>query len=399
MLIKESMLRRVIREEAIKSLREQTGGYLSAGLAGLGSLGALGGGMAGPLGGTVALGAGAYRGYQNTQTRSAGLVLRYQDAAKPDTRLAGLETDVRLVLYGGSAVSSFFNMTAGAGMFAKDLALGDGGDFADMAEAGKEQIVKQTYEATKSNTLTADSFYQIVSQAFEADPDMADDNPPQKEASMTTQGTDTFFAMLSEIQSRFASGAPAAVDPNAPPPPAAGPAKDWPSYVAATPKGGKEVQAAWTAYAAAMGVNAGFGTFARWYQANAKGQSPQQAATTLSSLAKQPRAASGGTGTPAVGGGAAVAVTAADNTAHPAEAAAVKAADAEVAAAEADPNPLTKKQKIAAAIAKRQAARAALVAARQAVRAVRKENLFHSNDSRLNESNRQLKNLKIVWGK
>ena len=68
----------------------------------------------------------------------------------------------------------------------------------------------------------------------------------------------------------------------------------------------------------------------------------------------------------------------------------------------AGPDSPTKKEKIAAAIKARQAARLALIAARQNVRnakAGRNENLFHSNDSRLNESNRQLKNLKIVWGK
>lgn len=380
MFFNESKFRKILREEARKSLHE-----------------------IGPLA-VAAVAApvyAGYRGYQNTQTRSAGLGLKYQNGVEADPRLAALETDIRLVLYGGSATSSFFNMTPEAGMFLKDLYLGTGGDFGDMSEEGKEKIVLYVYSAIKKNVLTAESFYEYVHQAFNNDPGTAGENPPQKESSMTTEGTDTFFEMLSLIQSAFTSGAPAAVDPNSPPAPApapapaAGPAKDWPSYVAATPAGGAAVRAAWAAYAAAMGVNAGFGSFARWYQANAKGLNPSQ---TAAKLAKPRPAAAGGAGTPPVTPPAA-AVTTADTAARPAEVAAVRAADALVAAAEADPNLSTKKQKIADAIVKKQAAQAALVAARQAVRATRKENLFHSNDSRLNESSHQLKNLKITWGK
>ena len=387
MFFNESKFRKILREEARKSLHEIAPLAVAA--------------VAAPV-------IAGYRGYQNTQTRSAGLGLKYQNGVEADPRLEALETDIRLVLYGGSATSSFFNMTPEAGMFLKDLYLGKGGDFGDMSEEGKEKIVLYVYSAIKKNVLTAESFYEYVHQAFNNDPGTAGENPPQKESSMTTEGTDTFFEMLSLIQSAFTSGAPAAVDPNAPPAPApvAGPAKDWPSYVAATPAGGAAVQAAWAAYAAATGVNAGFGTFARWYQANAKGLNPSQTATKLSSLAKRQAAIAGGSRTPAAGAPAAavVTVTAADTAAHPAEAAEVQAADAAVVAAEASPetNSLTKQQKIAAAIKARQAARLALIAARQNVRnakAGRNENLFHSNDSRLNESSHQLKNLKITWGK
>ena len=386
MFFNESKFRKILREEARKSLHEIAPLAVAA----------------------TALGAAAgYRGYQNTQTRSAGLGLKYQSTTEPDPRLAALETDVRLVLYGGSAISSFFNMTAAAGMFLKDLYFGDGGDFGDMSEASKESIVKYAYDNVKTNALTADGFYDTVKKVFNADPGTAGGGEPQKKASATTEGTDTYFDVLSLIQSKFASGAPAAVDPNAPPAPApvAGPATDWPSYVAAT-AGGAAVQAAWRKYAAAMGVNAGFGSFARWYQANAKGLNPSQTAAKLSSLAQQRAAPAGGIGIPAAGAPAAavVAVTATDTVKHKAEAAEVQAADAAVAAAEADPepNPLTKKQKIAAAIKARQKARLKLIAARQNVRnakADRNENLFYSNDSRLNESSRQLKNLKITWGK
>lgn len=383
MFFNESKFRKILREEARKSLHEIAPLAVAA--------------VAAPA-------YAGYRGYQNTQTRSAGLGLKYQNGVEADPRLAALETDIRLVLYGGSATSSFFNMTPEAGMFLKDLYLGKGGDFGDMSEEGKEKIVLYVYSAIKKNVLTAESFYEYVHQAFNNDPGTAGENPLQKESSMTTEGTDTFFEMLSLIQSAFASGAPAAVDPNAPPAPApaAGPAKDWPSYVAATPVGGAAVRAAWAAYAVAMGVNAGFGSFARWYQANAKGLNPSQTAAKLSSLAKQRPAAAGGVGAPTgAPAPAPVAVTATkeDIAKRPVEAAAVKDAQASVAAAEADTNLSTKKQKIADAIAKRQAAQAALVAARQAVRATRKENLFHSNDSRLNESSHQLKNLKITWGK
>ena len=384
MFFNESKFRKILREEARKSLHEIAPLAVAA--------------VAAPA-------YAGYRGYKNTQTRSAGLGLKYQNGVEADPRLEALETDIRLVLYGGSATSSFFNMTPEAGMFLKDLYLGKGGDFGDMSEEGKESIVKYVYENVKTNALTAESFYEYVHQAFNNDPGTAGESPPQKESSMTTEGTDTFFDMLSLIQSAFTSGAPAAVDPNAPPAPApvAGPATDWPSYVAATPAGGAAVQAAWRKYAAAMGVNAGFGSFARWYQANAKGLNPSQTAANLSSLAQRRAATAGGTGTPAAGAPAAVAVavTAADTAARPVEAAAVQAADAAVAAAEADPepNPLTKKQKIAAALKARQAARAALVAARQNLRATKKESLFYSSDSLLNESSHQLKNLKITWGK
>ena len=388
MFFNESKFRKILREEARKSLHEIAPLAVAA--------------VAAPA-------YAGYRGYQNTQTRSAGLGLKYQNGVEADPRLAALETDVRLVLYGGSATSSFFNMTPEAGMFLKDLYLGKGGDFGDMSEEGKESIVKYVYENVKTNVLTAESFYEYVHQAFNNDPGTAGESPPQKESSMTTEGTDTFFDMLSLIQSKFASGAPAAVDPNAPPAPApvAGPATDWPSYVAATPAGGAAVQAAWRKYAAAMGVNAGFGSFARWYQANAKGLNPSQTAAKLSSLAQRRAATAGGTGppagAPAAGTPAAAAgtVTPEDTTARPVEASAVKAADAAVAAAKADPetDPLTKKQKIAAALKARQAARARLVAARQNLRATRRENLFYSSDSLLNESSHQLKNLKITWGK
>ena len=382
MFFNESKFRKILREEARKSLHEIAPLAVAA--------------VAAPA-------YAGYRGYQNTQTRSAGLGLKYQNGVEADPRLAALETDVRLVLYGGSATSSFFNMTPEAGMFLKDLYLGKGGDFGDMSEEGKESIVKYVYENVKTNALTAESFYEYVHQTFNNDPGTAGESPPQKESSMTTEGTDTFFDMLSLIQSKFASGAPAAVDPNAPPAPApvAGPATDWPSYVAATPKGGAAVQAAWRKYAAAMGVNAGFGTFARWYQANAKGLDPSQTAAKLSSLAQRRAATAGGTGTPAAGApaAAAVIVTAADTATRPVEAAAVRDADAKMAEAEAEADPLTKKEKIAAALKARQAARAALVAARQNLRATRRENLFYSNDSRLNESSHQLKNLKITWGK
>ena len=388
MFFNESKFRKILREEARKSLHE---------------IGVLG------VAATALGGVAGYRGYKNTQTRSAGLGLKYQSTTEPDPRLAALETDVRLVLYGGSAISSFFNMTAAAGMFLKDLYFGDGGDFGDMSEASKESIVKYAYDNVKTNALTADGFYDTVKKVFNADPGTAGGGEPQKKASATTEGTDTYFDVLSLIQSKFASGAPAAVDPNAPPAPApvAGPATDWPSYVAATPAGGAAVQAAWAAYAAAMGVNAGFGSFARWYQANANGLNPSQTAAKLSSLAQRRAATAGGTGipagAPAAGTPAAAAgtVTPEDTTARPVEASAVKAADAAVAAAKADPetDPLTKKQKIAAALKARQAARARLVAARQNLRATRRENLFYSSDSLLNESSHQLKNLKITWGK
>jgi len=185
MLIKKSILQQIIREEAKKSLQE---GFSSSR----------------PL-------------------RSAGLTLKYQNLSAPNDRLAALETDIRLVFYGGSLTSSFFNMTAGAGMFLKDLYFGDGGDFDDMGEAGKESIVKKTYDAIKSNTLTAVSFHAIVVEAFKLDTGTAGDYLPQKEASTTTQGTDTYFAMLAGIQQKFASGAPAVVDPAAPPATATGP--------------------------------------------------------------------------------------------------------------------------------------------------------------------------------
>jgi hypothetical protein len=387
MFFNESKFRKILKEEARRSLHEIAPLAVAA--------------VAAPV-------IAGYRGYQNTQTRSAGLGLKYQDAAAPDPRLEALETDVRLVLYGGSATSSFFNMTADAGMFLKDLYFGDGGDFGDMSEESKEKIVFYTYSAIKKNVLTADSFYNYVKQIFKADPGTADGGEPQKEASATTEGTDTYFDMLSLIQGQFASGAPAAVDPAVDPAAAgpagpAGPAKDWPSYVAATPAGGAAVQAAWRAYAAATGINAGFGTFARWYQANAKGLNPAQTAQKLASLSRgrggaAPAAAQAAAGSP--NAAAPVVVTPADTTSHPAEVAAVKAAETQVAAAEADPNPLTKKQKIAAALAARQAARAALVAARQRLRAVKKENMFRSDSNRLNENDQfQLKNLKITWGK
>jgi hypothetical protein len=381
MFFNESKFRKILREEARRSLHEIAPLAVAA--------------VAAPA-------IAGYRGYQNTQTRSAGLDLKYQDAAAPDPRLEALETDVRLVLYGGSATSSFFNMTADAGMFLKDLYLGSGGDFGDMSEESKEKIVFYTYSAIKKNVLTADSFYNYVKQIFKADPGTADEGQPQKEASATTEGTDTYFDMLSLIQNKFASGAPAAVDPAVDPAAAgpAGPAKDWPSYVAATPVDGAAVQAAWKAYAAATGVNAGFGTFARWYQANAKGLNPAQTAQKLASLSKRRGAAAPAGSATATAASAPVVVTQADTANHSAEAAAVKAAEAQVAAAEADPNLLTKKQKIAAALAARQAARAALVAARQRLRAVKQENMFRSDSNRLNENDQfQLKNLKITWGK
>jgi len=385
MFFNESKFRKILREEARRSLHEIAPLAVAA--------------VAAPV-------IAGYRGYQNTQTRSAGLGLKYQDAAAPDPRLEALETDVRLVLYGGSATSSFFNMTADAGMFLKDLYFGSGGDFGDMSEESKEKIVFYTYSAIKKNILTADSFYNYVKQIFNTDPGTADGGEPQKEASATTEGTDTYFDMLSLIQSKFTSGAPAAVDPDAAAAAAgpAGPAKDWPSYVAATPAGGAAVQAAWKAYAAATGVNAGFGTFARWYQTNAKGLNPAQTAQKLASLSKRrggaaPAAASAAAGSS--NAAAPAAVTQADTANHPAEAEAVKAAETQVAAAEADANPLTKRQKIAAALKARQAAKAALVAARQNLRATRKaENMFRSDSNRLNENDQfQLKNLKITWGK
>jgi len=381
MFFNESKFRKILREEARRSLHEIAPLAVAA--------------VAAPV-------IAGYRGYQNTQTRSAGLGLKYQDAAAPDPRLEALETDVRLVLYGGSATSSFFNMTADAGMFLKDLYFGDGGDFGDMSEESKEKIVFYTYSAIKKNVLTADSFYNYVKQIFKADPGTADGGEPQKEASATTEGTDTYFDMLSLIQSKFTSGAPAAVDPAVDPAAAgpAGPAKDWPSYVAATPAGGAAVQAAWKAYAAATGVNAGFGAFARWYQTNAKGQTPAQTAQKLASLSKGRGGATTAGSATAAAASAPVVVTPADTASHPAEVAAVKAAEAQVATAEAAPNPLTKKQKIAAALLKRQAAKAALVAARQNLRAVKQENMFRSNSNRLNENDQfQLKNLKITWGK
>lgn len=379
MFFNESKFRKILREEARRSLHEIAPLAVAA--------------VAAPV-------IAGYRGYQNTQTRSAGLGLKYQDAAAPDPRLEALETDVRLVLYGGSATSSFFNMTAAAGMFLKDLYLGSGGDFGDMSEESKEKIVLYTYSAIKKNVLTADSFYNYVKQIFKADPGTADGGEPQKEASATTEGTDTYFDMLSLIQSKFTSGAPAAVDPDAPPVAATGGAKDWPSYVVATPAGGAAVQAAWKAYAAATGVNAGFGTFARWYQANAKGLNPAQTAQKLASLSKGRGGAAPAGSATAAAASAPVVVTPKDTVELPTEAAAVKAAETQVAAAEADPNPLTKKQKIAAALAARQAARAALVAARQRLRAVKQENMFRSNSNRLNENDQfQLKNLKITWGK
>jgi hypothetical protein len=383
MFFNESKFRKILREEARRSLHEIAPLAVAA--------------VAAPV-------IAGYRGYQNTQTRSAGLGLKYQDAAPPDPRLEALETDVRLVLYGGSATSSFFNMTADAGMFLKDLYFGDGGDFGDMSEESKEKIVFYTYSAIKKNVLTADSFYDYVKKIFKADPGTADGGEPQKEASATTEGTDTYFDMLSLIQNKFASGAPAAVDPDAPPVAATGPAKDWPSYVAATPAGGAAVQAAWKAYAAATGINAGFGTFARWYQANAKGLTPTQTSQKLASLSKGRGATASAAAQAAAGSSnaaAPVVVTPADTVSHPVEVAAAKAAETQVAAAEADPNPLTKKQKIAAALAAREAAKAALVAARKNLRATRKaENMFRSDSNRLNENDQfQLKNLKITWGK
>jgi len=381
MFFNESKFRKILREEARRSLHEIAPLAVAA--------------VAAPV-------IAGYRGYKNTQTRSAGLTLRYQDAAAPDPRLDALETDVRLVLYGGSATSSFFNMTAAAGMFLKDLYLGSGGDFGDMSEESKEKIVLYTYSAIKKNVLTADSFYNYVKQIFKADPGTADGGEPQKEASATTEGTDTYFNMLSLIQNKFASGAPAAVDPAVDPAAAgpAGPAKDWPSYVAATP-GGAAVQAAWKAYAAAMGVNAGFGTFARWYQASAQGLNPAQTAQRLASLSKGRGGASSTASAAAAAASAPVAVTRKDTVELPVQAAAVSAAEKKVAAAEKEPDSLTKKEKIAAALKARQVAKAALVAARQDLRATRKaENMFRSDSNRLNENDQfQLKNLKITWGK
>ena len=79
MFFNESKFRKILREEARKSLHEIAPLAVAA----------------------TALGAAAgYRGYQNTQTRSAGLGLKYQSTTEPDPRLAALETDVRVVLYG-----------------------------------------------------------------------------------------------------------------------------------------------------------------------------------------------------------------------------------------------------------------------------------------------------------
>lgn len=277
MLIKESMLRRIIREEAIKSLREQTGGYLSAGLATAG--------VAAPI-------AAGYRGYQNMQTREAGLGVRFPESQN-NQNLAELEKAIRNILYGQSATSAFFNMTADAGMFAKDLYFGEGGDFADMSEESKEKIVKATYLDIQSGKLDADVFHKCVVDAFKADPGTADESPPEKEAGMTTQGTDTYFAMLSTVQSEFLRKQKMEAD-TAKAADGAGAnrvAKNWKEYISFTSNGGQEVANAWAAYAQASGTNPGFGTFARWYQANATNLNPQQTIIKLKAATKAPVAA------------------------------------------------------------------------------------------------------------
>jgi hypothetical protein len=59
--------------------------------------------------------------------------------------------------------------------------------------------------------------------------------------------------------------------PTAAPAPAAAP-MDWTSYVAKT-KGGADVKVAWEAYAASKGAKPDFGSFARWWQAYRKSNS------------------------------------------------------------------------------------------------------------------------------
>ena len=188
MKISENAFRRMIREESKRIISE---GYGSA--------------VLGATGATGAAAAAAYRGYKNVSGRSAGMQNKITTADDPEA-LQLLERDVRAVFYGAGSATAFFNMTQDAGMFNKDLLFGEGGDFEDITEEAKEDIVKRTFERVKNGTLTAKDFHTMISAKFA----QAGENPPQQAPTTSTLGTDTYFAMLDTIQQNYKQQNPAA---------------------------------------------------------------------------------------------------------------------------------------------------------------------------------------------
>jgi hypothetical protein len=193
--ISSSKFREMLNEEARRVMSEDFGSAMLGTAAG--SAAAAGGAALAPA---AALGYGVYRGASNVSARSAGM----QGSLAKTPAETELENNIRAVFYGKGKLTTFFNMTADAGMFFKDLYTGDGGDFGDLSDAAKAEIVKQTYEAVKSKSLTADKFYEIVKGQFLKE--LGDENPPQKVADNMAEGTDTYFQMLDQIQQKWAGG-------------------------------------------------------------------------------------------------------------------------------------------------------------------------------------------------
>lgn len=119
-----------------------------------------------------------------------------------------LEKAVRAVFYGGTgtwnAIKDFANFRVDAGMFYKDLSWGEGGDFADLETADRQEIVKKTYDAIKANKLTAESFYEDVKTQFLSNPNTQNDpDLPEKASANTREGTDDYAEKLIGIQTTY----------------------------------------------------------------------------------------------------------------------------------------------------------------------------------------------------
>ena len=206
MKITEAKLRQFLREESRRvKLFEQD--QTTNTLTGLG-IGGVVGGVPG-----AAIGAAVGRGAGNVSTRTAGFQTQLGDPKNPDEQ--ALATDVLAVFYGAGRATTFFNMTADAGMFFKDMYTGDGGDFGDVSDDEKQNIVKQTFELVKKNALKEDEFYNIAAAPWKSGT-LRGESPPQKDETMDAQGTNTYFKMLDEIQKKYAVTHPAAPNQQTP---------------------------------------------------------------------------------------------------------------------------------------------------------------------------------------
>ena len=135
-----------------------------------------------------------------------------QNLKTSNTKLWNVEMDlekaVRVVFYGGTgtwnAIKDFANFRVDAGMFYKDLSWGEGGDFADLETADRQEIVKKTYDAIKANKLTAESFYEDVKTQFLSNPNTQNDpDLPEKASANTREGTDDYAEKLIGIQTTY----------------------------------------------------------------------------------------------------------------------------------------------------------------------------------------------------